>query len=379
MRVLMTGGGTGGHVYPALAIAETIKMNDPSAEIAFVGTERGIENRLVPAEGYKLYHIQIQGIQRSLSLSNLKTAYLVMTSPSRAKKIIHEFKPDLVIGTGGYVCWPLLKAAASMGIPCMVHESNALPGVAVRQLQNSVDVILTNFEETAEMLKAKERIVNVGNPLRRNYGLIDRDEARKRLKIPENIRFVILSFGGSLGAPKLNEASIGLMRSFGLEREDVMHIHAGGARSYENARGLFSAYGLEKNNRLILKDYIYDMPLYMAAADLIICRAGAMTLTEIAMMKKPSILVPSPNVTDNHQYKNAKVLADADAAVLIEEKDLSDERMLEEVSRLADDERLRATMSQNVAAFADSEAGRKIYEEITNLLRRKRVIVERID
>ena len=166
MRVLMTGGGTGGHVYPALAIAQIIKNNVPGAEIAFVGTKRGIENRLIPEAGYCLYHIEIQGLRRSLSPSNFKTAYLVMTSPKKAKEIIREFKPDLVIGTGGYVCWPLLRAAASMGIPSMVHESNALPGVAVRQLQGKVDVILTNFAQTAQLLKAKEKIVHVGNPLR---------------------------------------------------------------------------------------------------------------------------------------------------------------------------------------------------------------------
>ena len=377
MRVLMTGGGTGGHVYPALAIAEMIKMNQPDSEIAFVGTERGIENRLVPAEGYKLYHIQIQGIRRSLSPANLKTAYLVMVSPSRAKKIIREFKPDLVIGTGGYVCWPLLRAAADLGIPCMVHESNALPGVAVRQLQKRVDVILTNFEETANLLKAKDRIVNVGNPLRKTCGVIDRAEARRKLGIPENIRFVILSFGGSLGAQRINEASIGVMKNFSGQREDVMHFHAGGARGYENARSMFVGYGLEQNKRLILKDYIYDMPTYMAAADLVICRAGAMTLTELAMMKKPAILIPSPNVTDNHQYKNAKVLADGGGAILIEEKDLTVETICGAVASIADDDVLRAEMREKIAAFARHDAGKRIYEEIQALLRRKAVIQPR--
>lgn len=374
MRVLMTGGGTGGHVYPALAIAEIIKMNQPDSEIAFVGTERGIENRLVPAEGYQLYHIQIQGIRRSLSPANLKTAYLVMVSPSRAKKIIREFKPDLVIGTGGYVCWPLLRAAAELDIPCMVHESNALPGVAVRQLQKKVDVILTNFEETAKLLKAKEKIVNVGNPLRKSYGVLDRAEARRKLGIPEQIRFVVLSFGGSLGAQRVNEAAIGVMKNFSDTREDVMHFHAGGARGYENARSMFVGYGLEQNKRLILKDYIYDMPTYMAAVDLVICRAGAMTLTELAMMRKPAILIPSPNVTDNHQYKNAKVLSDGGGAELIEESELTVERICEAVERIADDAALREQMSANIAKFARSDAGRRIYEEIQALLRRKTVI-----
>ncbi|MBQ9087016.1 MAG: undecaprenyldiphospho-muramoylpentapeptide beta-N-acetylglucosaminyltransferase [Clostridia bacterium] len=377
MRVLMTGGGTGGHVYPALAIAEIIKRNVPDAEIAFVGTEKGIENRLVPAEGYCLHHIKIQGIRRSLSPANLKTAYLVLTSPKRAREIIRDFKPDLVIGTGGYVCWPLLRAASSMGIPSMVHESNALPGVAVRQLQGKVDVILTNFAETAQLLKAKDKIVHVGNPLRNGCGVLSREEARRKLKIPESIRFVVLSFGGSLGAQKLNEAAVGLMRSFGAEHDDVMHIHAGGARGYENARSLFSAYGLERNERLILKDYIYDMPLYMAAADLVICRAGAMTLTELAGMKKPAVLIPSPNVTDNHQYRNAKVLADAGAARLMEESEYTEEALCELVKELYGDETKRKCMSDRIAAFADADVERKIYEEICALLRRKKVIVPR--
>ena len=379
MRVLMTGGGTGGHVYPALAIADLIKMNQPDAQIAFVGTEKGIENRLVPAAGYQLYHIQIQGIRRSLSLSNLKTAYLVFVSPSKAKKIIRQFRPDLVIGTGGYVCWPLLRAASSMGIPCMVHESNALPGVAVRQLQRRLDVILTNFAETADLLKAKEKIVNVGNPLRARCGAIGREEARRKMGIPDSVRFVVLSFGGSLGAPALNEAAVGLMKNVTSQRKDMMHIHATGARRYEETKARFAACGLQENERLILKDYIDDMPLYMAAADLVICRAGAMTLTEVAMMRKPAILIPSPNVTDNHQYKNAKVLADAGAAELIEEKDLTEDRLRETVCRLASDAALCQRMSENIAGFAREDVGVLIYKEITTLLRQKEVIVTERD
>lgn len=371
MRVLLTGGGTGGHINPALAIADIIKMNVPDAEIAFVGTKRGMENRLIPKEGYPLYHIEIQGIRRSLSLSNLKTAYLVMTSPHKAKKIIREFCPDIVIGTGGYVCWPLLQAASSMGIPTMVHESNALPGVAVRQLQNKVDVILTNFEATAELLRAKDRIVHVGNPLRQGYATTDKMAARRAIGIPDSVRFVILSFGGSLGAPKLNEAAVDVMRLFSAEREDVMHIHAGGSRGYENAMRLFNGYGLAGNPRLSVKEYIYDMPLYMAAADLVICRAGAMTLTELAKLQKCAILIPSPNVTDNHQYKNAKVLSDANAAVLIEEKDLSPERIADAVRNLYDAADTRRAMEECIAVFGSSDAGKRIYEEIQRLLATK--------
>ena len=372
MRVLLTGGGTGGHINPALAIADIIKMNVPDAEIAFVGTERGMENRLIPKEGYPLYHIEIQGLRRSFSFSNIKTAYLALTSPHKAKKIINEFCPDIVIGTGGYVCWPLLQAATSMGIPSMVHESNALPGVAVRQLQGKVDVILTNFEATADLLKEKERIVHVGNPLRCGYETVDKQAARRALGIPDSTRFVILSFGGSLGAAKLNEAAVDVMREFSVKHEDVMHFHAGGSRGYGNAMHLFSAYGLAGNPRLSVKEYIYDMPLYMAAADLVICRAGAMTLTELAKMKKSAILIPSPNVTDNHQYKNAKVLADAKAAILIEEKDLNAASIVECVQTLYEDENARRDMERRIAAFESEDVGKRIYEEIVRLLEQKK-------
>ena len=377
MRVLMTGGGTGGHVYPALAIAELIKTNLPHAEIAFVGTERGIEHKLVPAAGYRLYPIRIQGIRRSLSLSNLKTAYYVMTSPAKAKKIIREFKPDIVIGTGGYVCWPLLKAAAAMGIPTMVHESNALPGMAVKQLQKKIDVILTNFEETKALLTAQEKVVNVGNPLRNACGTIDRAEARARLGIPDSIRFVILSFGGSLGAPALNRAALDLMEGFSCRHEDVMQIHASGATHYETVRAEFEQRGLQSCERTVLRDYIHDMPLYMAAADLVICRAGAMTLTELARMGKPAILIPSPHVTDNHQYKNAKVLYDAGAAELIEEAKLDAESVCAAVADIYADGERRYEMSRNIRRFGRDDAGRRIYEEIQFLLHRKQVIVEK--
>ncbi len=359
-------------MYPALAIAELIKINIPEAEIAFVGTERGIENKLVPSAGYPLYHIPIAGIRRSLSPANLKTAYLVATSPKKARKLIRELKPDIVIGTGGYVCWPLLYAASGMGVPTMVHESNALAGLAVRQLQKKVDVILTNFEETKDQLKvSEEKIVHVGNPLRGGYGTCERNEARRKLGIPENT-FTILSFGGSLGAQKMNEAAVAVMEQFVARTEHVMHFHSGGSRQYENAKALYEEKGLCEEKGAVLREYIYDMPLYMAAADLIICRAGAMTLTEVAMMKKPAILIPSPNVTDNHQYKNAKVLADAKGAILLEEKDLTDETICQAVRRVAEDQILRAQMSEAISAFAMPNAGRSIYEEITNLLQKKR-------
>ena len=367
MRVLMTGGGTGGHVNPALAIADIIKRNQPGSEIAFVGTKRGIENSLVPKAGYKLYHINIQGIKRSLSLSNLKTAYLVMTSPREAKKIIREFNPDIVIGTGGYVCWPLLKAAASMNIPTVVHESNAIAGVAVKQLKNKVDIIMTNFESTAEQLDARARVMRVGNPMSSDFGRYTKAEARRILGIPDSVKHVILSCGGSLGAHKVNEAVLKLMRDLVAGREDIIHFHASGRNDSEYAKQTFAKFGLEGRENIVMSEYIYNMPVVMAAADIVICRAGAMTLSEIATMKRAAVIIPSPNVTDNHQYKNALVYAENGAAVLIEEKDLTPERLTKEIDALLTSPEKLAKMSENMKKLAHTGASDKIWDEICKI------------
>lgn len=377
MRVLLTGGGTSGHVNPALAIADIIKKEDSSAEIAYVGTEKGIEKRLVEKEGYEFHSIKIQGISRSLSPENIKTAYYIMTAPAKAKKIIEKFNPDIVIGTGGYVCWAPIKVAAQMGIPTMIHESNSVAGLAVRKLESKVDIILTNFKETEKGLSEKNKIINVGNPIRTSFSGTDKAEARRKLGIPDNIKFVILSFGGSLGAPKINQAAIDVMRKFGMEHEDVMHFHSGGKNYYKNAMQMFAGYSLEKNSRLDVKEYIYDMHLYMTAADVIICRAGAMTLTELAMMKKPAILIPSPNVTDNHQYKNARALLDGGAAMLIEENRLDSDTINSAVEKLYYDDVLRDGMSAAITKFANPDVNEQIYAEILRLIKNKAKIKQK--
>lgn len=377
MRVLLTGGGTSGHVNPALAIADIIKKEDSSVEIAYVGTEKGIEKRLVEKEGYEFHSIKIQGISRSLSPENIKTAYYIMTAPAKAKKIIEKFNPDIVIGTGGYVCWAPIKVAAQMGIPTMIHESNSVAGLAVRKLESKVDIILTNFKETEKGLSEKNKIINVGNPIRTSFSGTDKAEARRKLGIPDNIKFVILSFGGSLGAPKINQAAIDVMRKFGMEHEDVMHFHSGGKNYYKNAMQMFAGYSLEKNSRLDVKEYIYDMHLYMTAADVIICRAGAMTLTELAMMKKPAILIPSPNVTDNHQYKNARALLDGGAAMLIEENRLDSDTINSAVEKLYYDDVLRDGMSAAIAKFANPDVNEQIYAEILRLIKNKAKIKQK--
>ncbi len=373
MRVLITGGGTGGHVNPALAIANTIKQNDPTSEIAYVGTKKGIENKLVPKAGYPMYFVDIQGLRRSISPSNLKAAYLAVTSPYKARSIIDEFKPDLVVGTGGYVSWPVVKAAADMGIPTALHESNAIAGVAVKMLQKFVDRIYLNFEKTGESLSCdREKLLKVGNPVMGSFASLSKEEARRKMGLPDKYKYVLLSYAGSMGAEKVNDAVLCLMEKFTARHPEVYHIHATGAIEHELCTSQFKEKGLDRFENIELCEYIYDMPIKMAAADLTINRAGAMTISELAITGKPAIFIPSPNVTENHQYKNAKVLYDSDAAGLFEEKDLTDgaDLLVKEVEKLLSEngEERRAAMSQNIRQFAVADSNKRIYLDLCELV-----------
>lgn len=374
MRVLMTGGGTGGHVNPAIAIADLLKKHIPGSEIAFVGTERGIESSLVPKSGYPIHYVTVAGFSRKrlVSLTNLKAAYRAFTSPYEAKRIVKEFRPDLVIGTGGYVSWPLIVAASRMGIPTIVHESNATPGLTVKRLQKFADEILVNFAETAEELTEAKRVVRVGNPLRGDFGTLSREEARRALGLTDQDTF-ILSYGGSMGAEKVNEAMIAVMRDYVKKNPGVRCLHATGKIEYEAAMQAATEAGLIGNDRIAVQEYIYDMPLRMAAADIVVCRAGAMTLTELAVMRKTAVLIPSPNVTNNHQYKNAEVLRRAGAAVLIEEKDLTDESIVSEIRSLVESPERRKALESRIGAFADADTEKRILSEILALSDEKRL------
>ena len=365
----MTGGGTGGHVYPAIAIANTIKQNIAGSEVAFVGTPNGIENKICKNEGYPIYHVDVMGIRRSLSPQNVKALYLAFTSPYKAKKIIDEFKPDVVIGTGGYVSWPILVAASRAGIPTLVHESNVFPGLTVRKLQGKVDKILLNFDDTRKYLKQSDddSLICVGNPLRNGFKTVKKEDAKKKLGIPADAK-VLLSYGGSRGAGKINETIVQLMKEYDAVNPHVVHIHATGDIGRDDFKKEFLSLGLDMLGNVEVHDYINDMPTVMAAADVVICRAGAMTLSEIAMMKKAAIFIPSPNVVDNHQYKNAKLLADKNAAEVVEEKDLTVEGLCALVSKLMSDDELRERMSENVGAFARSDANKLIYDEVIELV-----------
>ena len=376
MRVLFSGGASGGHVNPALAIAEIMKANYPDCQIAFVGTPDGIENSLVPQAGYKLYKIKIEGVNGKSGINKLCAYARAFTSQFAAKRVIKEFKPDLVIGTGGYACWPALKAAAEKGIPTMLHESNSYPGMAVRKLQETVDVVMTNFESTKEKLSPNACVVNVGNPVRRDCSVLTREDARARLGVG-NDKFVVLSFGGSLGAEALNDAAVDYMKNFAAAYEDVISYHVGGRNHYEDACKKFEENELLDNKRNILISFTNELPVYMAAADVVICRAGAMTITELARMGKAAIIIPSTNVTDNHQYINAKALADAGAAILIEESEIKNGASVSKRLReIYEDRASCRAMSRRVKDFANENVDRVIFETIKDLLDSYKKIVK---
>lgn len=370
LKVLMTGGGTGGHVNPAIAIADTIKRRCPGADIAFVGTSRGIENKLVPQAGYPLYHVEIQGLKRKLTLSNLKTAYLTLTSVAKAKRLLKDFQPDLVVGTGGYVSFPVIRAASDLGIPTALHESNAVPGMTVKLLEKHLDLLFINFEESKQYLKHPALAVRVGNPLR--SAICPNANARENLGISHKYRYFLLSCGGSMGAEPINLCMLQLMKQYISHHPEILHIHASGSLEYEATKKLFMEEGLDQFSNIQLKEYIYDMPLQMAAADLVINRAGSITLSELALMKKPCILIPSPYVTNNHQYKNARVLSDKGAAVLIEEKDLNAEALAKTLDDLFSHREKLQKLSCSIARTAIPDANDRIYDALMELVQKKK-------
>ncbi len=372
MRVLMTGGGTAGHVNPALAIAATIKEHRPDAELAFVASAlpRDKANDLVPRAGYPLHSVHICGLARPLwTPSNLKVPFLMARSKEEAGKIIDAFRPDLIVGTGGYACWPICRMGIKKKIPTVLHESNALPGKAVRSLKNRADLVLVNFEDTVARLGGGGNITRVGNPMMPGFATLTRAEARRQLGLSDKDMF-ILSFGGSLGAEYVNAAVVTLAQHLASDgaRSHVTLLHAAGKRDMDGTRRAWTVAGLDGNRRLILTDYIYDMPLRMAAADLVISRAGAMSLSELALMGKAAILIPSPYVAEQHQLRNAMALVKGNAAVCVEEHTLPEGTLTAAVDQLLDDPTRRAAMETNIRAFACPDANERIYEAILKLL-----------
>ena len=328
MNFLFTCGGTAGHINPALAVAGILRDRMPDCGILFVGANGKMETDLVPRAGYDIVTIEVTNIHRSLKPSeiayNFRSLHNARQATKDARKIIEDFKPDVAIGTGGYVCYPVLKAAAQLGIPTVVHESNAVPGLTTKMLAGAVDRILVGFEESKQHYSEQEKVVVTGTPVRQDFFRLTKAEAKRQLGVDDG-RPLLVSFWGSLGASGMNRQMADFL-ALEAAKEPFHHIHGAGKDGYPVLLKLLQEKGVDLADHpaLQVREYIYDMPLVMAAADVVLCRAGASTISELTAIAKPSILVPSPNVTANHQEKNARVLADQGAAVLLLDNSAAD-------------------------------------------------------
>lgn len=370
MTILLAGGGTAGHINPAISIADFIKARKPEAKIYFAGTPKGLENTLVEKAGYPLLHVEIYGFKRKLTASNIKAVTKLIPALRRAKEIIEEIKPDIVIGTGGYVSGPVLFAAARLGIPTAIHEQNAYPGMTSRILARLVDRVMISFDASKKYFKNEQKLSLVGNPIRSEMLFKDREASKKELGLPEDKPFV-LSFGGSLGARELNERMLAFIGLHTKENK-IYHMHATGKFGWRWMPDRLSKMGLRpKEENLDVREYIYNMASAMAAADLVICRAGAITLGELAVCGKPSILIPSPNVTNNHQYYNALAFSEAGAAIIQLEKNATGETLYSAAMTILEDKNKLSSMSAAASSLAIFDSTQKIYDIIFDLIRSK--------
>lgn len=373
MHILFAGGGTAGHINPALAVAGYIRNVEKDVKISYIGKEGGLEATLVPEAGIDFYSIKVDGFKRSFSPSsirkNIVAAKRAITASFAARKILKELNPDIVMGTGGYVSGPVLREAHKLGIPTVIHEQNAFPGVTTKMLSDNADRVMLAMPEAEKHLKLKSAPVITGNPVRETVIHANPVESKRKLGI-EN-KTVILSFGGSLGARPLNEAVCSFIAD-NYKNKDLFFIHSTGKAGYDDCIAELKEKGVDLGaENLDIRRYISDMDVCMAAADIVICRAGAITLSELTVCGKPAVLIPSPYVAENHQYHNAMTLVNASAAEIIEEKDLSGKALSDKVNKMIADKNTLKTMSANAKKCAISDANARIYNVIKEVLLEK--------
>ncbi len=373
MKVIMTAAGTGGHINPAIAIANKIKKEQPSSEIIFIGTNRGLETDLVPRAGYELKTIEAYGLSKKISISTIKNTIKTIKGISQAKKIIKEFKPDVIIGTGGYICGPVMLAGAKQNIPTILHESNAFPGKAVKMLSRKIDKILVGFEIAKSRIKKANSVVVTGNPTRIKTNRITEDQKNKLLKGLgfSNDKPLILIFGGSQGAKAINDTIIPLINKKLNSNYQIMW--APGPKQYETVKEQIKV----NTNNVKIVPYIYNMEETLNACDLVIARSGAMTITELARVGKPAIFIPLPNVSNNHQEYNAEVLKNINAAEIIKEDNLSPEILNKQIQDLIKDKNTLKQMGENARKIDIQNVEEKIYEEIEKTIKNKTEKVNR--
>ncbi len=374
MNVIFTCGGTGGHINPAIAVANAWKQRYPDSNILFIGAKDRMEEKLVPAAGYRLETIPASGMRRSLSLDaikyNLRSVKYVFQAVSRCKRIIREFKADVVVGTGGYASFPALYAASCMGIPTCVHEANAVPGLTTRMIADRASKVLTCFPESAKYYRHPEKVEAVGMPVRGEFLFTKKEDARRELGLDD--RPLVVSAFGSQGAKTMNEQ---MAQLFAMEMRagyPFQHIHATGSYGKDWMPELVKKQGVDlaECKGISMQEYIYNMPTVMAAADLIISRAGSASCNEIAASGTPCILIPSPNVTDNHQEKNARALSDNGAAMLILEKDCTAQVLMDAITSLLGDREGQKEMTAALQRLCVPDSAERLCDVIAQLCKK---------
>lgn len=368
MHVLFTCGGTAGHINPAVALAKMFQERNRDCKILFVGAKGGMEEKLVPKEGFRLETVTISSFWRSVSPAglrhNLGTLKNLVVSRREASHILNRFRPDLVVGTGGYASYPVVHEAAKRGIPTAIHESNAVPGLTTRKLAKVVDRVMVGFEESRCCYDHPEKVVVTGTPVRGDFFRLTKQEARAQLGITDD-RPLLLSYWGSLGAEVMNGYMTEFIRLAAGGDLSFHHIHGAG-RNYEAMAEALADTPLPQQTQV--REYIYDMPRVMVAADLVLCRGGASTISELTAIGKPALIVPSPNVTNHHQEKNAHVLARQGGAVVLLEPECTGAKLYHTVAALLKNPAKLGEMSRAMTTVGISDAAEQIYRTLVVLM-----------
>lgn len=368
MKIVFAGGGTAGHINPALALASYVQKENPDAKILFLGTKQGMEKELVPKSGFNIRFINAQGIKRKISLKNINALFKSFCGLLEAIRILKAEAPDAVVGTGGYVSGPVLMAASLLGIKTLIHEQNAIPGATTKILSKRADKIAISFKESEKYFERKEALTLTGNPLRLELFHNNYADCRKALSV--NNEFLIVCVAGSLGAEKISKTMEELIPML-LPVKEIRLVFATGKRYYNDVKEslLNKGIDIDKEKQIRVCEYLYDAGIAYSAADLMITRAGAITVSELAALSKAAIIVPSPNVTNNHQLHNAKILSDAGAAILIEEKDLSAKSLFDEITKLLNNRALLLDMEKKAGEKGLKKATETLYNELMALIR----------
>ena len=372
MKVIIAAAGTGGHINPGIAIANKIEKEQKNSEIIFIGTDRGIEKDLVPRAGYELKTLEVYGLSKKLTINNMKKMLKTLQSVKKAKQIIKEFNPDVVIGTGGYICGPVLKAAQQLRIPTALHESNSFPGLAVKMLEKNTDVIMVGLEEAKKNLRKAKKVVLTGTPTKINDLKL---EEMKKYFLKEKLELnpelpLVLVFGGSQGAKKINDVMIEIIKN--KQNKNYQIVWAVGPKNYEEVATILREENINIENLENIKalPYIYNMEEYMNVAELLVCRSGAITITEIAKLGKPAIFIPLPNVSQNHQEKNARVLEKIGAAKIILNNELTQEGLIKEIEQIITNKSTLVQMGENAHTINIENVEEKIYREIQEICKK---------